>query len=525
MSQTTRCPACETRFKVVADQLRISQGWVRCGNCQLVFDATVSLEAVPPEPMLPDMPLDQLRGPVARAAARPLESQVWQGGRERSEPSPSSAMDRRSPWVSAGGAAFAATEPGGLDGPPAVAPQPTDHVPAYLRAAPPAAAATAWGVPAPAPGQRTAPESLATRHEPAASPANGQEGAPWRDPWLAPAEAAPAHAPSQPAGYELPAAEHDDADIEWPLFPEPDPPAGVPEPEPVPDEDRGSGVPELDLAHFLAELERNAEAGPDAGNKTPAGGAHAEASPPPAAMAFATESAPGLLEAAEVAEDPDWSLVPEPHLHAPASPARGTPLAPTLPASNAGAEFSGDLEEQAGESMLPEAEPSFVRRARRRAFWSGAGVRAGLALLAVCLVALLAGQVAFQERERVATRWPQSRAWLASTCTYLGCSIGRYRDIASVLVDGSSFNRVQGERYQLALTLRNRAALAVESPTVELTLTDAQEQTVLRRVLTPAELAMPPALQAGQEWSAVTPMALGSYADRIAGYRVLAFYP
>lgn len=35
----TRCPACGTRFKVVPDQLRMSQGWVRCGHCAEIFDA------------------------------------------------------------------------------------------------------------------------------------------------------------------------------------------------------------------------------------------------------------------------------------------------------------------------------------------------------------------------------------------------------------------------------------------------------------------------------------------------------
>jgi predicted Zn finger-like uncharacterized protein len=33
MSLITRCPACGTMFKVVPDQLRISEGWVRCGQC------------------------------------------------------------------------------------------------------------------------------------------------------------------------------------------------------------------------------------------------------------------------------------------------------------------------------------------------------------------------------------------------------------------------------------------------------------------------------------------------------------
>ncbi|QHE87783.1 DUF3426 domain-containing protein [Hydrogenophaga sp. BPS33] len=44
MSFTTRCPACGTMFKVVADQLKISEGWVRCGHCADVFDATAYLQ-------------------------------------------------------------------------------------------------------------------------------------------------------------------------------------------------------------------------------------------------------------------------------------------------------------------------------------------------------------------------------------------------------------------------------------------------------------------------------------------------
>lgn len=50
MSLTTRCPVCETTFKVVPDQLRISDGWVRCGRCGEVFDAPVTLgEAANPD--------------------------------------------------------------------------------------------------------------------------------------------------------------------------------------------------------------------------------------------------------------------------------------------------------------------------------------------------------------------------------------------------------------------------------------------------------------------------------------------
>ncbi len=43
MSLITRCPTCQTLFKVVPDQLRISEGWARCGSCHEIFDATLGL--------------------------------------------------------------------------------------------------------------------------------------------------------------------------------------------------------------------------------------------------------------------------------------------------------------------------------------------------------------------------------------------------------------------------------------------------------------------------------------------------
>lgn len=45
MRQITRCPACGTLFRVVPDQLRVSDGWVRCGQCQEVFDASLHMQA------------------------------------------------------------------------------------------------------------------------------------------------------------------------------------------------------------------------------------------------------------------------------------------------------------------------------------------------------------------------------------------------------------------------------------------------------------------------------------------------
>jgi predicted Zn finger-like uncharacterized protein len=55
MSLVTRCPECATTFKVVKDQLRVSDGWVRCGRCGEVFDATLDLRDAP-EPAAPPPP-------------------------------------------------------------------------------------------------------------------------------------------------------------------------------------------------------------------------------------------------------------------------------------------------------------------------------------------------------------------------------------------------------------------------------------------------------------------------------------
>jgi predicted Zn finger-like uncharacterized protein len=43
MSLATRCTACGTIFRVVQDQLKVSEGWVRCGRCDAVFNAMESL--------------------------------------------------------------------------------------------------------------------------------------------------------------------------------------------------------------------------------------------------------------------------------------------------------------------------------------------------------------------------------------------------------------------------------------------------------------------------------------------------
>ena len=69
MSLATRCSACSTVFRVQQDQLKASEGWVRCGRCGTVFSALEGLFDLERESTSGAMPLQQ--EPVAAAPKPP----------------------------------------------------------------------------------------------------------------------------------------------------------------------------------------------------------------------------------------------------------------------------------------------------------------------------------------------------------------------------------------------------------------------------------------------------------------------
>jgi hypothetical protein len=97
-----------------------------------------------------------------------------------------------------------------------------------------------------------------------------------------------------------------------------------------------------------------------------------------------------------------------------------------------------------------------------------------------------------------------------------------------VAIETSSFNKLRGDTYRLNVTLKNQSATPVAMPALELTLTDTQDQAVVRRVLQSGDFAPgTAAIGAASDWSTsigivVNPSAAGG---RVSGYRVIAFYP
>ncbi|MDB5861240.1 MAG: hypothetical protein JWQ76_4929 [Ramlibacter sp.] len=175
----------------------------------------------------------------------------------------------------------------------------------------------------------------------------------------------------------------------------------------------------------------------------------------------------------------------------------------------------------------PLADVSFVRQARRKQFWRRPLVRTSLFLVALLLATALALQAAYQDRDRLALAQPALRPALQLLCEQLHCTLGPPRQIEALAIDSSGFNKLRSDAYRLSFTLKNSALVPVAAPAMELTLTDAQDQPLLRRVLTPAELgASDNVIPAGADWSGAVGIVLpSSGTPRIAGYRLLAFYP
>ena len=177
------------------------------------------------------------------------------------------------------------------------------------------------------------------------------------------------------------------------------------------------------------------------------------------------------------------------------------------------------------EDEVPDV--SFVRKARRRALWRRPAVRLLLALLFVLLGALLALQAGYHDRDRLALAQPALKPVLERMCGFMNCTLSAPRQIESIVIESSGFNRLRGDTYRLSFTLRNTAPVDVAVPAMELTVTDAQDQTLARRVLTPEELGAPQGtIPAAGEWSRTIGIALSTGGPaRVAGYRLLAFYP
>jgi predicted Zn finger-like uncharacterized protein len=168
--------------------------------------------------------------------------------------------------------------------------------------------------------------------------------------------------------------------------------------------------------------------------------------------------------------------------------------------------------------------PEFVQAATRQARWHSLEVRLVLGATLVALTLVLLAQIALHNRDNLAARWPSTLPALSTWCKWLGCSVELPRAINHITIESSALSPANGmQAYRLSVVLRNRTAVTVATPWLDLTFSDSQGQPIARRALSPqdiaANLALPPGLDV------TLPVLLSTDSHQVSGYTVEVFYP
>jgi len=173
---------------------------------------------------------------------------------------------------------------------------------------------------------------------------------------------------------------------------------------------------------------------------------------------------------------------------------------------------------------LPEFLEEEPPRARYALAW-------GLAAL-LALAALL-GQLAYHYRTELAVLLPQTRPFLVEGCRLLDCELRlpRRPDLLSIESSDLQADNRREALIVLNAVIRNRAPFAQEHPSLELTLTDAADKALVRRVLRPADYMMTAAAREqlaqgiGPGGESVLRVHFDTGDVRATGYRLYLFYP
>lgn len=506
MSAITQCPQCGTRFRVVPDQLKISQGWVRCGKCAEVFnarealDAAAALKSGQPAPPAATHAAPHQVSIVLRQQALASDIDVPTGaapvpGSETAGAAVSPVTDEPTP--SPQGAAL---------GTVALHADLAEDVQALLDVSPSGGELTA---------EPDADAGAVSAGSKSAITGSADPTASLVQP-----------APEVPEETPVVASVEVGAKIDFLLDDTPQPPHWLLRTDVAPM--ALSGLSAQPVAHPTEQLSGVAEPVTELENgvvvlqQAMAGWTRSEATPP-ADVGLAVpggESAEALAACAaidthlpvDVLIEPDSP--PAPHAQAPASPddswgsSPETPSPPDLP-----------------HAVQPEV--GFVRQARRQAFWASGPVRAALGALVLFTLGLLLLQVTVHERNRLAALFPTVKPLLEQLCEPMGCEVGLFQQIESVEIVSTELIKAKDGSYRFELVLRNASALPVALPAIELSLTDRHGEVALRRVLLPEDWAdAAESLAPSAETALAARLALVNPDElRMEGFRAVVFYP
>jgi predicted Zn finger-like uncharacterized protein len=176
---------------------------------------------------------------------------------------------------------------------------------------------------------------------------------------------------------------------------------------------------------------------------------------------------------------------------------------------------------------VPEIdEPEFVKRGRQRE-QSGRQRLVLMAVGAAVLLVVLATQAAVIFRNDLAARLPGTRPALNALCSLLRCRVELPARIDNLTIETGELQTLGPDTYVLATLLHNQGGAMQAWPAIELALTDATDQTLVRRVFAPADYVPKGAAAAGFAAHGEQAVKLYFRLDQLkpSGYHIAIFYP
>jgi predicted Zn finger-like uncharacterized protein len=517
MSLATRCTHCGTIFKVVQDQLKVSEGWVRCGRCHEVFNALPALfdldkDPPPPRVASPAPPTSSSYVAVSQDGPRADEAAA-------APDSPPPDSQPPSGWEATQPTGLIEPDHGALHGEPQAFHQPAFTPPAFQQPVYPQPDMAPPDSPAPdyypqqpiepEPAQRPSfrADTLALDPTPIESATDFEldtsiavdDNTPLED-VLASMAPRPRTAPPQPS-----------ANLNLPTAPAPQPWVSEP-PQDVPSTDEEDALDSRYLMPSARERKavRRAGTGPE----------FADAQFPSDAMEDAEEDwasdfgpsalgpdtfAPNPLDTASQDEPVDDAMQPASLALLAARPADDAPVAghdepPTTQPSRFGEDFTPEqpIEPPSLRKGRPgtrgrdpaQQTPQFVKRAQRKAFWRHPATRTFLSLILIGLMLTLGLQLVHQFRDLLAAYYPEARPALTQWCELAGCKLAPPLRLEDLQVESATLVRATSEgpdSYRLAVVVHNRASVDLAWPHIDLTLTDENGAVIARRVFSPTD--------------------------------------
>jgi hypothetical protein len=172
--------------------------------------------------------------------------------------------------------------------------------------------------------------------------------------------------------------------------------------------------------------------------------------------------------------------------------------------------------------LMPEPAFDFgpPERVGQRLWW----IASAVAVLALAL------QATYYHRTEVGLLLPEAKTLIQQFCAEVGCEVPLPRRVELLSIESSDLqaDSTTPNVMVLTATLRNRASFIQAFPALELSLTNAQDQAVARRVLMPRNY-VPRGTEADSGFPAASDLQVRVYMEaaalRPSGYRLYLFYP